>query len=594
MKNTEWNLKDIYKTEEDVKKDCNSILESSEKLKTFKGKLNTEKAILDFMTILEDLDMKLERVYALRYLKKDENILAEGPNKKIKEVLAMNQKISEEIVFFNNEFLENSQEFFDHMYEKEPGLLRYKIELDDLVKDKQYILSKDVEEALAAYGRIFGSFSDIYDTLIDGDLEFPDVVDSNGEKHKATNEKLSLYLYSKDRVLRKSAFESRYKAYGQFAHTISEMYLTNVRNAAVTAKLRKYPSYIWKKLDATDSNLNVYNSLIKAVNDNLNINHKYFALRKKLLGEEKMYHYDNFAPIIPNAEESNYSYEEAKQLVLKAVEPLGEKYVKDLTKAFESNWSDVYERDKKASGAYSLDVYGVHPYVLQNFNGTLNDVSTTAHEFGHAMHSYYSSAKQEYPVHRYTIMVAEVASTVNETLLMEYMIRNEKDKVKKASYIIDQLQTINSTLVRQTMFAEFEQWVHGEIGNGIELTCEDVSEYYLGLVKKYFGDSIEVNEELKYEWARIPHFYRPFYVYQYSTGIASAICIVSNILEKGEEYVPKYLEMLEMGGSIKPLDELRHAEVDLETDVPVKKAFEYFNRKIDELEKIVDEINSEK
>lgn len=591
MKNTEWNLSDIYATEEDLQKDWNLVETDIEKLKTFEGKLNTEKAVLDYLMLRDEIGKRLDKIYLIRYLKKDEDILDAKSNKQFDEVKALCQRCAEAQTFFEVELLENSQDFLDKMIINELRLKPYRLELEQIIKSKTHFLSKEAEDILSALSRTFDSFSSTYDTLTDGDLKFDDVYDSKGIQHKATQIELLNYMEDSDRTLRKSAYKSLYKEYKRYAHTITKLYLAEVLKDAIESKARKYSSFFEQVMENTDSSVEVYNSLIKAVNDNLKINHRYYKLKKKLLGLEKMYQYDKLAPIVPEASQKKYSYEEAKEIILKALEPLGKEYTTVLKKGFESNWAQVYPKENKASGAYEYAMYGTHPYVLLNFTGTLDEVSTIAHEFGHAMHSYYLNQTQPYATAYFSIMVAEVASTTNEILLSESLIKNEKDLLKKVNYIQSDIENFSSTVVRQVMFAEFEKWVHEEIRMGKELTCEELCDFYANLVKKYFGEAVEETDGIQYEWARISHFYNPFYVYKYATGMSAAICIAENISEKGEDYAKQYIEMLKMGESVKPLEQLRSVGVDLETDEPIKKAFKYYKRKIDELEQLMEKLN---
>jgi len=590
MKEIVWNLNDIYATEEDFQKDWKLVEADIEKLKAFEGKLNTERAILEYLTIRNDAEERLEKLYKIRKLKKDENVLDEKANKRLNEVESLCQKSDEVQTFFEPELLENSQEFLQNIFINEPELETYRLELEQIIKCKSHILSKDAEDTIIAFSRVFESLTSIYNTLTDGDLVFKDVYDSNGIKHQVSESELVKLFSSSDTVLRRETFNSLYDEYEKHVHTISKIYLAEVQKCRIESELRKYTSFFEQTMEVTDSSVKVYDSLIKAVNDNLGINHRYYKLKKKLLGLEKMYVYDRFTPIIPKAAEYNYSYEESQSLVLEALAPLGEEYSALLKKAFESNWAHVYPRENKRTNNYNSPVYGVHPFVLLNFSGILDTVMDVAHEFGHALHTYYSHASQPYETCNYSLIVGEVVSITNEVLLSESLINKEKDLFQKINYLQSDIERFNSTVVRSTMFAEFEKWVHEETRKGTELTCEDLCNYYGGLVKKYFGEAVNDTDGIEYEWARIPHFFRFFYVYKYAIGEAAAISIVENILEKGESYSKKYIEMLKMGGSIKPLDQLKSIDVDLETDEPIKKAFMYYERKIDELERLINQI----
>lgn len=396
----------------------------------------------------------------------------------------------------------------------------------------------------------------------------------------------SKYLMDKSENIRKQAFESMYNLYKKHINTITELYLSRVKQKAISSKLRNYKSSLDSATNNDDSNEAVYETLLSAVNKNLYLNHEYIKLKAKLLGKEKLHMYDVYLNTL-DVEEKSIEYDDAKQTVLDALKPMGEEYVSMLEHAFENNWLDVYAKENKMSGAYSMGIHSVHPFVLLNYINSSRDVSTIAHELGHSMHSYYASKNQNIINANYTIMVAEVASTVNEILLANYLINKEEDKTKKAALINEELDMIRATLIRQAMFAEFEKDVHSKIEEGESLTSDNLNDIYFELVKKYFGEDCIIDEQIKYEWARIPHFYRCFYVYKYSTGITSAIVIASKILSGETGYVEKYINMLSQGGAKDSLSLLRSVDVDLENEETYNKAFEYFENKLNELKNLI-------
>lgn len=591
MKKNEWNLCDIYPSEKDLQKDWIFIKENIENLKSFEGKLNTEKNILDYIKLRDEIEKRFDKIYAIRYLKKDENVLDSNAIKKFQEVKTLEQSLDDALVFFESELLKQSQAFLDNLFINEPDLEAYRLELEDIIRLKAHLLSKEEEKILTAFSRPIESFKSTYEILINGDLKFDDAYDSKGVSHKVKMHNQKSLTSSSDRELRKHAFESMHTGIKNYVHTISNLYLSQVFSNSTKSSIRKYSSFMEESMENTNSSIAVYNSLIKTVNENLELHHRYFRLKKALLGLNEMQHYDKLAPILTKVSEQKYSYDTAKEMVLKALTPLGEEYTHILSNAFESNWAHVYPKENKCILSYSYDLYGVHPYICLNFNGTLQDVKTIAHEFGHAMHSYYSRDSQPYSTSDHYIMVSEVASTVNETLLLESLQKYEKDILKKANYLQLSIDSFNSTIIRQTMFAEFEKWVYEETEKGNNLTCEDLCEFYKNLNKKYFGEAIEDTDGIEYEWARIPHFFMPFYVYKYATGLSSAICIADNINSKGESYVEKYIQMLKMGTSIKPLDQLRSVDIDLESGEALSASFKYYERKIDEFERLLRKIN---
>ena len=377
-----------------------------------------------------------------------------------------------------------------------------------------------------------------------------------------------------------------YSLYKRHENMITELYLARVKQRTISANLRNYSSSLDMATNNDDSNVKVYETLLKEINKNLDLNREHIKLKKELLNEEEFHLYDVYVNTL-DVEEKDIPYEKGKEIVLKALAPMGEKYINMLRTAFDNNWLDVYETPNKRSGAYSMGIHTVHPYVLLNYHNSSRDVSTIAHELGHSMHSYYASHSQNVINANYTIMVAEVASTVNEILLANYLINQEQDKIRKAALINEQLDTIRATLYRQAMFAEFEKEVHSAVERGESLTSENLDNIYYELVKKYFGNAVIADEAIKYEWARIPHFYSCFYVYKYATGITSAIVIASNILADKPGYVERYIEMLSKGGSIGSLDLLRMVDVDLEKEETYEIAFDYFRRNLEELKKLV-------
>lgn len=592
MKKTEWNLLDIYATEEDVKRDWEFVERNIEKLKDFKGKLNSEQNILEYLMLEAEISKRLDKIYLMRQLKRSEDILDSKANKQFAEIKALIQKFNNARNFFEVEMLENPIEFLNNMFAHEPKLEPYRIELEDIIKFKDHYLSKEEERILLASSKISTSFIEIYKTFVNGDLKFKDVYDSTGKKYNnPTENELIKYMRLSDRTLRKSAHEAVYASYNDYVHTISRIYLSDVQNRVTNSEIRNYKSYLEKEMEQTDSTVEVYNSLIQAVNENLAIVHRYYKLKKKWMELEKMYIYDKYAPIFSQTGDVKYTYEQAKAMVLNAIEPLGKEYQSVLKEAFESNWAHVYPKKNKEAGTFQNAMYGTHPYVLLNFNGTLDSVGTVAHEFGHAMHSYYTNLVQPYSTAYYSVMVAEVVSTTNEVLLSKNLIKNEKDVLKKIGYLQSDIEIFNSAIIQQTLFAEFEKWVYEDTKKGRALTCEDLCDYYGALVKKYFGEAVEETEGAQYEWARIPYFYRPFYAYKYATGMAAAICISENLYNKGNIYADTYINMLKMGSSVRPLEQLRSVGVDLETEEPIKKAFKYYKGEIDELEKIMKEFS---
>ena len=421
-----------------------------------------------------------------------------------------------------------------------------------------------------------------YDILTNTEFKFGTIKMPDNSDVQMTDATYTKFLKDKNANVRVQAFNLMYKKYSAFINTISELYLAKVREEAITARIRKYESSLAMAVNHDDSTIKVYNALIEAVHKNMNVNHEFISVKKKLLGISDMHLYDIYVNPLEK-EDDVISFEDAKQEVLNALDVLGEEYIGKLNEAFDNSWIDVYEKPNKMSGAYSMGVYGVHPYVLANFISNKRDVSTIAHELGHSMHTYYSNKNQNVMDSNYTIMVAEIASTTNEILLAKYQIEHEENKEKKAAIIYELLEMIRATLFRQAMFAEFEVKVHSKIEQGEMLSSEELNDIYYKLNEDYFGKDIVIDENIKYEWSRIPHFYTPFYVYKYATGISAAIVIANNILKRKEGYVQKYINMLSMGCTKKSVELLKMVDVDLEDIRTYEGAIEFYKELIEEL-----------
>lgn len=585
-----WNLTDIFKSKaefENAKKELNEYIE---KLKEFQGRLNTVENIKNYYKQKEEaykIHSKLACFVALNFHK---DMGDSEASLLYKDIETLGANFGAAISFATPEISENSNEKLEEFASSEE-LKEYERSLRKIIRNKKHILSKEVEEVIAKYSEVFGAIENTYDIFTTTDFEFSDIKDSDGNDLKMSHGLYSKYLAGNDRNLRKQAFESMYEPYKKNINTITELYLARVKDMAITANIRIYENSIDMATDHDDSNSKVYKTLVEQINKNLNLNQEHLKIKSSILEKElnddkNMHLYDVYRNSLLQKDE-NVNYEESKQIVLDALEIMGEEYVNKLKYAMDNRWIDVYEKNNKRSGAYSMGVYGVHPYVLLNHVNSSRDVSTLAHELGHAMHSYYADTTQNIFNSNYTIMVAEVASTVNELLLANYQIANEKDNNKKAYLINEQLDMIRATLYRQTMFAEFEKIVHEKIENKENLTANDLNEIYYGLVKKYFGDSTVCDELIKYEWARIPHFYSNFYVYKYATGITSAVVIASKILNHEEGFIEKYINMLKLGGALDSLDLLKLVGVDLEKEETYDIVFEYFRKNLEELKKLI-------
>ena len=542
-----WNLNDIFKTEEEFKNAEKQILEKLKIISEYKGKLEeSPENLYECYKNYEEVLEIYEKFYSYAMLKFHLDMVDDAGIKLYKNAEKIGAEFSKEVSFIEPEITKIKTEKLLSFIEQDKRLERYRREIEEIIKEKKHILSEKEESLLANYSEVFSCMEDTFDILTNTEFKFGTLKDSNGKEVELTDSNYTYYLKDRDEEVRKQAFNLMYKKYSEFLHTIGELYISKVKANTITSRLRNYSSSLERAVDHDDATIKVYNSLIEAVHKNIKVNHNFMKLKKELLGKEEMHLYDIYVNPI-ETEDDNISYEEASKQVVEALSIIGEEYTIKLKEAFENNWIDVYEKNNKRSGAYSMGVYGIHPFVLTNFVGKKRDVSTIAHELGHAMHSYYSNTSQNIIDANYTIMVAEIASTTNEILLAMHQINNEKDSIKKKEIIYELLEMFRATFFRQAMFAEFEKEVHSKIEAGEMLTVEDMNNIYYDLNKQYFGEDVVIDEQIKYEWARIPHFYTPFYVYKYATGVSAAIVIAKNIIEKKPQYVEKYIEMLKQG-----------------------------------------------
>lgn len=590
MENTQnynWNLKDLFKNIEEFNKEKEEIQDILKKIKKYQGILcNTANNLYNCYKLYEKALEKYEKVYSYGMLKYHLDMSSQEGIKLFKEVETLGTEFSVSTSFITPEITYADENTIKE-YIKEERFKGYARDIADVLEKKKHILSKEEENILANFSETISSPENTFDTLTNTEFKFGTLTDEDGKEVEMTDSTYTLYLKNKDKNVRKQAFNLMYKKYSEFINTITEIYISNVKAKSTIAKLRKYNSSLEKAVDNDDASLKVYNSLIEAVNTNINVNYEFIKLKKKMLNLNEMHMYDLYVNPCEQGKDE-ITFEEAKQEVLNALQILGKEYINKLEEAFDNRWIDVYAKPNKRGGAYSMGVYGVHPYVLTNFVNSKRDVSTIAHELGHSMHSYYSNREQNVLNANYTIMVAEVASTVNEILLSDYQIKNEKDNKKKAELLYELLEMIRATFFRQAMFAEFEKIVHEKIENNEMLSSENLNDIYYKLNQKYFGTDVEIDEQIKYEWARIPHFYSDFYVYKYATGVSAAIAIANKILNKEPDFVEKYINMLKQGCSKKSIDLLKMVDVDLESKSTYNTTIEFYNQKIKELNNLLE------
>ena len=458
--------------------------------------------------------------------------------------------------------------------------------VDEILRTKEHVLTAEMEKLVAMTGEMAQTPEQVYSIINNADLIYPEIEDENGEKVRLSHGNFVPFEESGDRRVRKDAFEAFYSIYKQFAGTIAGLYNGQVKQQIFYAKARNYASTLEAAVDANNVPSKVYRNLVETVNANMDKMHRYVKLRKKCLGVDELHMYDIYTPMIADAAKK-VSYDEAKETVLKALAPLGEDYVATVKEGFENRWIDVYENEGKRSGAYSAGAFGTHPYVLLNYNDTLDNMFTLAHEMGHAMHSWYSNANQPYIYSQYKIFVAEVASTCNEILLMEYLLANTTDKKERAYLLNHYLDSFKGTVYRQTMFAEFEMKSNQMAEAGESLNAENLCKLYYGLNQKYFGEDMVSDPQIAYEWARIPHFYYNFYVYQYATSFSAAVAIAHGILEEGAPAVERYKKFLSGGCSMSPVDLLKQVGINMEEPKPIQDALDVFGKVLDEIETLI-------
>lgn len=579
-------LKDLFKNDEEFLKEVDHLNKKIEEFEKFQGHLlDDDKTLLEFLKLDDEISAKLEVCYVYAHLNNDFDLGEKRSNEFFGKAVKLYNKYSTNISYVIPELLQNDYKIIEKFINENKDLKQYERMLKNIFKEKSHFLSKEEERVLSVINDSFRTPENAYSKLLDADLTFESIKDENGKKVELTSSNWAKYLESKNRNVRKNAFKKFYKSYINIRNTTTELLASEVKNNNNMAKLRKYDSALSASLESNDVNPQIYNSLINHIHNNLKKTYKYWDLRKKILGVSNLHIYDTYVPMV-DANEKEYSFEEAKELVLNALSILGDDYTKVLNEAFDNNWIDVFPTKNKRSGGYCTAVYNSHPYVFLNFDNRYGEVSTVAHELGHAMHSYYSIKNNNYVDYSYSIFVAEVASQVNEIILSDYMIKNSKDKQEKLFVLDELLKRFKASVIRQAMFAEFEKEIHEKEQNGVVLTSEYLNDLYYKLNKLYFGPSVEIDKEIAFEWERIPHFFYNFYVYQYSTGYIAALKIAKDIINKKENALENYLKFLSLGCTMDPVSELKVAGVDLTKDEVYNEAFEEFEKEIEEFEKI--------
>lgn len=582
-----WNLSDMYSTIDTWENDVNTVKTFMQEIIKYKGTLcKSPENLLQCLKISNEMMALNDMIYVYARMKRDEDngnsiyqALADRASTLSTEVYAAISFIVPEITSIPESKLES---FIDSHEE----LKVYRQFFNEIIRQKEHILSEKEEELLALSSDMAGTARDIFTMFNNADLKFPFIKDENGGDIELTKGRYTKFLENSDRRVRKDAFTALYDTYGKYKNTLASSLTGNMKSNKFYSTAQKYNSSLEASLDGDNISPDVYNNLIETINKNLPLLHRYLKLRKRALKLEELHMYDLYVPIVEETKK-NIPYEEALKLVEQGLVPLGEDYIGHLKEAFNSGWVDVFENQGKTSGAYSWGAYKSHPYVLLNYQGTINDVFTIAHEMGHALHTYYTNTTQPYIYSEYKIFVAEVASTVNECLLMEHLLKNTNNKAEKAYLLNHYLEQFRGTIFRQVMFAEFEKQTHKMLSEGKALTSDILCDVYLKLNQKYFAAEVNVDDAIKMEWARIPHFYTSFYVYKYATGFSSAVAISNMILNEGQSAIDRYKEFLKGGCSEYPLDLLKKAGVDLYTPKPVQDALNVFEKILIELEALL-------
>ena len=583
-----WAIHDIYATDELWEADLQKAKDLIPVISGYAGKLGeSAKTLLAFLKLTEEIEVLADALgnYAMR--RSDEDARVSKYQAMVGSLMSAFVALNAASSFSTPELMAISDETMERFYAECPELERYRRYLNDIRRRRAHVLSPAEEKLLAAAGEMANAPDTIYGMFSNADLTFPDAVDAEGNRHPLSQGTYISYMESSDRVLRRSAFENLYRTYGSYKNTIAAILAAQVKQLQFFADARKYGSAMEASLDVTNVPTEVYTNLIEAVHKNMDKMYRYVALRKKLLGVDELHMYDLYTPLVEGVDKKA-SIDEAKQTVYDALAPLGDGYRKILKEGFDNRWIDVYENAGKRSGAYSAGAKA-HPFVLLNYTGTLDSQFTLAHEMGHALHSYLSNRHQNPLDSEYVIFVAEVASTCNEALLMEYLLGRTTDRKERAYLINHFLEQFRTTLYRQTMFAEFELNIGRMSQEGTGLTPEVLNAEYRRLNHLYFGDGIVLDDEIDMEWMRIPHFYYNYYVFQYATGYAAAIALSRRILREGESAVKDYLGFLSGGCSKSPIDLLRGAGVDMSTTAPVEEALALFGELIDEMEALMQE-----
>ncbi len=584
----EWDLAKLFADDQSWEKAFASLDEGVEKAMAYKGKLKDVATIKAFLEARKEVLLKAEDVSCYAFLRHSEDTREQAAQSMVARIGMWMAQAEAKLSFAEPEILCLDEKILRTIAD-DPEMAEYAFMLHNLLRQKPHTLCEGEEAILAKISDALSASGTAAESLMDSDMVFAPVQDERGEEHELTGSSYIPLQMSTDRTLRKNSFENYYKEFQQHITTFAATYAGTVKAWVAEANIRHYASSRAMSLAVDNIPESVYDQLIDSVHRNMDKMYRYVRLRKRLLKVDELHYYDLYAPLVMNKGKS-YTYEQAKQMVLQAVKPLGNAYVERVAEAYRDHWIDVYPNQNKSGGAYSSGTYRSVPYILLNYNGSLDNVSTLAHEMGHSQHSWLTNHTQPFQYAGYTMFVAEIASTVNENLLIEQLLKQEQEPEARLLLLNQYLEGFKGTVYRQTMFAEFEKEAHAMAERGESLDSHALSALYRKLVTLYFGQDLVMDEQVQYEWARIPHFYRPFYVYVYATGYASATALSNMILQEGQPAVKRYLEFLSMGSSQYPLDELKHAGVDLTSAKPIDHALQKFEDILADAERTAEQL----
>lgn len=583
-----WRLEDIFPSDEDWDKEYNEVQKLIPNAGKYQGRLGeSAETLYEALQFQDHILSRLGKLYTYAHMRYDQdttNSFYQSMDDKIKNLYSEAASV---LAYIVPELLAEDEAKIAGFLEEKTELQLYKHSLEEINLQRPHVLSAEQESLLAQASEVLGASSNTFGMLNNADLEFPSIKDENGEDVEITHGRFIRFLESDEQRVRHDAFKTVYETYGKFRNTFASTLSGNIKKDNFNAKIRNYESARHAALAANNIPESVYENLVNTINDNLHLLHRYIKLRKKVLGVEELHMYDLYTPLVKEVK-MEIPYKEAKDLILKGLKPLGGDYLNILKEGFENRWVDVHENKGKRSGAYSSGTYGTNPYILMNWQDNVNNLFTLAHEFGHSVHSYYTRKYQPYPYGNYSIFVAEVASTCNEALLNDYLLKTIDDDKKRLYLLNHYLEGFRGTVFRQTMFAEFEHLIHKKAQNNEALTADSLTKEYYELNKKYFGEEdIVIDEEIGLEWSRIPHFYYNYYVYQYATGFSAATALSKQILQEGQPAVDRYIEFLKSGSSDYPIEVLKKAGVDMTSSKPIEDACKVFEEKLNEMESLL-------